>query len=131
MGKDPDLVFWFEFSTLAKMIADSARIAILASFHEVRLSLNSASESEILDMEVNEPAKPSRNLGKAWSFDREWECTLFDDARTSADFVVEHDIKNRMQTEPWIRLIHDNILIMILLCLELCLARFRIGVPVL
>ncbi len=50
----------------------------------------------MLDMKSCEPAKRFRILGKAWSFDREWECAMFDDARTAADIVVEHDIKNRM-----------------------------------
>ena len=80
------------------MFADSIRIAILGNFHELRLSMEQASESEMLDIEPCEPAKRFRTpQGKAWSFDREWECAaLFDDARTAADFVVEHDIKNRM-----------------------------------
>ena len=55
--------------------------------------MEQASEFEILDMESNLSVQ---TRGKAWSFDREWECALFDDARTAADFVVEHDIKNRM-----------------------------------
>jgi hypothetical protein len=55
--------------------------------------MEQASEFEVLDMESNVSVQ---TRGKAWSFDREWECALFDDARTAADFVVEHDIKNRM-----------------------------------
>ena len=55
--------------------------------------MEQASEFEILDMESNVSIQ---TRGKAWPFDREWECALFDDARTAADFVVEHDIKNRM-----------------------------------
>ncbi len=58
--------------------------------------MEQASKSEMLDMEPSEPSKRLRTLGKAWSFDREWECALFDDARTAADFFVEHDIKIRM-----------------------------------
>ena len=97
-GNDSDLACLFEFSNFAKNFADSIRIAILGNFHELRLSMEQASESEMLDIEPCEPAKRYRTpQGKAWSFDREWKCAaLFDDARTAADFVVEHDIKNRM-----------------------------------
>ena len=70
---------------------------MLGKFHELRLSMEEpASESDMLDMESNEPSKRLRTLGKAWSFDREWECALFDDARKMADFVVETDIKSKM-----------------------------------
>ena len=59
--------------------------------------MESASGSNVLDMESDEPAKRFRTpQGKTWSFDREWEYALFDDAHTAADFVVEYDIKNRM-----------------------------------
>ncbi len=55
-----------------------------------------ASESEMLDMESNVSVQV-RGI-RAWSFDRKWECALFDDARTAVDFVVEKDIKNRFLT---------------------------------
>ena len=47
-------------------------------------------------MEPNEPAKRFKIKGKAWTFYREWECALFDDARKMADFVVETDIKSKI-----------------------------------
>ena len=75
------------------MFADPKRFVILGNFHELILSMESASDSEVLDMESDEPAKRFRTpQGKAWSFDREWECALFDVARTTADSVVDHDI---------------------------------------
>ncbi len=55
--------------------------------------MEQASESEILDMDSN---KSVQKRGKSWSFDREWECAQFDDARTAADFIVDHNIKIRM-----------------------------------
>ena len=78
------------------MFADPRRIAILVKWHEWRLSTDPTSESEMLDMEPNEPAKRFKIKGKAWTFYREWECALFDDARKMADFVVETDIKSKI-----------------------------------
>ena len=78
------------------MFADPRRIAILVKWHEWRLSTDPTSGSELLDMEPNEPAKRFKIIGKAWTFYREWECALFDDARKMADFVVETDIKSKI-----------------------------------
>ena len=55
-----------------------------------------ASNLEMLDTEPGEPAKRSRTLGKAWSFERECECELFHDARQMADFILDVDIKKPM-----------------------------------
>jgi len=55
-----------------------------------------ASEPEMLDFGHEIPAKRCHIRGHAWSFDREWECALFDDAQKMADFVIETDIKSKM-----------------------------------
>ena len=77
------------------MFADPRRIANLVKWHEWRLSTDPTSESEMLDMEPNEPAKRFKIIGN-WTFYREWECALFDDARKMADFVVETDITSKI-----------------------------------
>ena len=48
---------------------------MIGKFHESKLSMEEpASGSEVLDTESNEPANRFRTVGKAWSFDRKWEC---------------------------------------------------------
>ena len=48
----------------AKMFADPRRIVILVKWHEWRLSTDPTSESEMLDMEPNEPAKRFKINGR-------------------------------------------------------------------
>jgi hypothetical protein len=48
-----------------KLFADPNRIVILDNFYKLRLTMEPASESEMLDMDLYEPAKPSRTQGKA------------------------------------------------------------------
>ena len=55
-----------------------------------------ASESEVLDLGPEKLAKRIIVRGYSWTFYREWECALFDDARKMADFVVETDITSKV-----------------------------------
>ena len=57
----------------------------MVKWHEGRLSTDSTSESDMLDVEPDEPAKRLKVRGYAWSFERECECDqLFHDARQMA-----------------------------------------------
>ena len=96
-GNDSDLACWFEFLKFAEMFADPTRIANLVKWHEWRLLTDSFSESDMLDVEPDEPAKRLKVRGYAWSFERECECEqLFHDARQMADFILDVDIKKPM-----------------------------------
>ncbi len=79
------------------MFADQIKNAIFGYFHEFKLSMDPASDPEVLDIEPDEPAKRLiKPQSRVWCFDREWECAMFDDARKLADFVVKQDIKSKM-----------------------------------
>jgi len=79
------------------MFADPTRIANLVKWHEWRLLTDSTSESDMLDVEPDEPAKRLKVRGYAWSFERECDCDqLFHDARQMADFILDVDIKKPM-----------------------------------
>jgi hypothetical protein len=82
------------------MFADPTRIANLVKWHEWRLSTDSTSESDMLDMESDEPAKRLKVRVYAWSFERECECELFHHARQMEDFILDVEIVDIKKPMP-------------------------------